>query len=68
MKKLNITDIINHLENDAILHRIYSIWILELKCGKKIYDFRNGSPESAIVKINYEIISNNNNGYSLKIK
>lgn len=73
MKKLTTQDIINHLNDGAVLQKVYcvySYWRLILADGTIIYDgvMRKGSPESAKSKIQYEIIEQNKNGYSIKIK
>lgn len=71
MKKLKTQDIINHMTNGAILTKVYGVysyWVLTTTDGDKIYNFIKGSPESAKSKINYELISNDKTGFSIKIK
>ncbi len=71
MAKLTTSEIINHMQNGAILRKTYcvhSYWSLFLVDGTRIWNMRKGSPESAKSKINYEIIEQDKTGYSIKIK
>ena len=71
MTKLNSQQIINHLNNGAILKKtycVYSYWSLVLADGSKIYNMIKGAPETAKAKINYDLISNDKSGFSLKLK
>lgn len=73
MSKLTTNEIIKHMEDGAILKKVYGVysyWNLTLKDGTSIIGgrLRKRSPESAKAKINYEIIQSDKTGYSLKIK
>jgi hypothetical protein len=72
--KLTTNDIIMHLEDGAILNRVNAIynsyWYLLLKDGRKIYctQMRKNAVYNAKAKIKYDIIAQDKNGYSIKIK
>lgn len=71
MKKLTTKDIVEHLQNGAILRKTYcvhSYWSLFLSDGTRLYNFRKGSPESAKSKITYEVTQQDKSGYSIRFK
>lgn len=70
MSKLTTKEIVNLLNEGAILRKtygVYSYWSLYTSCGKTIYNFRKGSPEAAKSQIKYQIVEQDKSGFSIKL-
>jgi len=70
-KKLNSADIISHMKNGALLKKtycVYSYWSLILSDGTIIYNLTKGAPQTAQSKISYEILNNDKEGFTIKMR
>jgi hypothetical protein len=70
-KKLNSADIISHMQNGALLKKtycVYSYWSLILTDGTIIYNLTKGAPQTAKSKISYDIIQNDKDCLTIKMR